>query len=267
MYRAEDQSQRRRRSQATFQTERKAPRSPVPQLKMLKTLVRTNRWMKSRILRSFLLKKVNPQSAQVETKRFKRENTLGGLATKFINLIKKTSTKSINLNDVVKSLRVQKRRIYDITNVLEGVGLIKKSLKNKIHWTGVVTPPGNSAQTTNPRYVIDRLRREESELDESIGRLEKELAELSATEEFKELAFIDWDDLARLAVTEELLEKQLLLINTSPTTKEIVAKENEEYVLQLQSIDEDTQVYALNKEESSICLGSEEDGLTQMFSA
>lgn len=32
------------------------------------------------------------------------------------------------------SLQVQKRRIYDITNVLEGIGLIEKKLKNRIQW-------------------------------------------------------------------------------------------------------------------------------------
>lgn len=33
-------------------------------------------------------------------------------------------------------MQVQKRRIYDITNVLEGVGLIKKSAKNNVQWQG-----------------------------------------------------------------------------------------------------------------------------------
>lgn len=30
--------------------------------------------------------------------------------------------------------QVQKRRIYDITNVLEGIGLIEKKGKNNIQW-------------------------------------------------------------------------------------------------------------------------------------
>ena len=34
-------------------------------------------------------------------------------------------------------LQVQKRRIYDITNVLEGVDLIEKGLKNMIRWKWV----------------------------------------------------------------------------------------------------------------------------------
>ena len=32
----------------------------------------------------------------------------------------------------------QKRRIYDITNVLEGIGLIEKKTKNAIQWKYVV---------------------------------------------------------------------------------------------------------------------------------
>ena len=31
---------------------------------------------------------------------------------------------------------MQKRRIYDITNVLEGIGLIDKKSKNNIQWKG-----------------------------------------------------------------------------------------------------------------------------------
>lgn len=42
----------------------------------------------------------------------------------------------MDLNDTVGKLAVQKRRIYDITNVLEGMGLIEKYKKNKIRWAG-----------------------------------------------------------------------------------------------------------------------------------
>jgi hypothetical protein len=40
------------------------------------------------------------------------------------------------LNEASRTLEVQKRRIYDITNVLEGIGLIEKTIKNKIRWKG-----------------------------------------------------------------------------------------------------------------------------------
>lgn len=40
----------------------------------------------------------------------------------------------VDLNEASEILKVQKRRIYDITNVLEGIGLIEKTEKNKIKW-------------------------------------------------------------------------------------------------------------------------------------
>lgn len=40
----------------------------------------------------------------------------------------------MDLNEAAETLKVQKRRIYDITNVLEGVGLIIKASKNHIRW-------------------------------------------------------------------------------------------------------------------------------------
>jgi transcription factor E2F3 len=40
----------------------------------------------------------------------------------------------VDLNEAADSLGVPKRRIYDITNVLEGIGLIEKKSKSTIQW-------------------------------------------------------------------------------------------------------------------------------------
>ncbi|XP_076329992.1 transcription factor E2F3-like [Tachypleus tridentatus] len=40
----------------------------------------------------------------------------------------------VDLNKASSLLNVQKRRIYDITNVLEGIGLVEKKLKNNTQW-------------------------------------------------------------------------------------------------------------------------------------
>lgn len=40
----------------------------------------------------------------------------------------------LDLNVSAKQLGVQKRRIYDITNVMEGVGLIERKCKNNVQW-------------------------------------------------------------------------------------------------------------------------------------
>ncbi|KAJ6743999.1 TRANSCRIPTION FACTOR E2F [Salix purpurea] len=62
------------------------------------------------------------------------DSSLGLLTKKFINLIKHAEDGILDLNKAAETLEVQKRRIYDITNVLEGIGLIEKKLKNRIQW-------------------------------------------------------------------------------------------------------------------------------------
>ncbi|KAJ9554821.1 hypothetical protein OSB04_009435 [Centaurea solstitialis] len=62
------------------------------------------------------------------------DSSLGLLTKKFINLIKHAEDGILDLNNAADTLEVQKRRIYDITNVLEGIGLIEKKLKNRIRW-------------------------------------------------------------------------------------------------------------------------------------
>lgn len=41
---------------------------------------------------------------------------------------------------------MQKRRIYDITNVLEGIGLIEKKSKNNIQWRGGASADDNEVE-------------------------------------------------------------------------------------------------------------------------
>ncbi|OQS07382.1 transcription factor [Thraustotheca clavata] len=64
------------------------------------------------------------------------DSSLGLLTKKFVSLIQSASDGNLDLNQAALALGVQKRRIYDITNVLEGIGLIEKTSKNNIHWKG-----------------------------------------------------------------------------------------------------------------------------------
>ena len=53
--------------------------------------------------------------------RQRQENSLGELTKNVINYIKKNGKKEINISTIVNELQVKKRRIYDITNVVEGM--------------------------------------------------------------------------------------------------------------------------------------------------
>ena len=62
------------------------------------------------------------------------DTSLGHLTRKFVDLLKAAPHGTLDLNEAASQLSVQKRRIYDITNVLEGIGLIEKKAKNNIRW-------------------------------------------------------------------------------------------------------------------------------------
>lgn len=58
------------------------------------------------------------------------------LTKRLVELMQNSPEQTIDLNSAVFSLKVQKRRIYDITNVLEGLGYVNKIHKNSIKWIG-----------------------------------------------------------------------------------------------------------------------------------
>ncbi|ELT98243.1 hypothetical protein CAPTEDRAFT_109284, partial [Capitella teleta] len=65
----------------------------------------------------------------------RQEKSLGLLTAKFVSLLQEAPDGVLDLKSAAEQLNVrQKRRIYDITNVLDGIGLIEKRSKNSIQW-------------------------------------------------------------------------------------------------------------------------------------
>jgi len=90
------------------------------------------------------------------------EKSLGLLTTRFVTLLQKAKDGVLDLKEAADILAVrQKRRIYDITNVLEGIGLIEKKTKNAIQWKGA--SPGTNTEEFVAR--VERLKEEVRRLD------------------------------------------------------------------------------------------------------
>lgn len=75
-----------------------------------------------------------PAAPKSPGERTRYDTSLGLLTKKFVGLIAESANGVLDLNWATEVLEVQKRRIYDITNVLEGVQLIRKKSKNNIQW-------------------------------------------------------------------------------------------------------------------------------------
>ncbi|KAJ0968716.1 hypothetical protein J5N97_021593 [Dioscorea zingiberensis] len=125
------------------------------------------------------------------------DSSLGLLTKKFINLLQQAEDGTLDLNKAAVILDVQKRRIYDITNVLEGVGLIEKKLKNRIHWKGVsmTRPRELEDQVSALRSGVETLRAEDSRLDGLISEMQENLRLLNEDETSKKLLYLTKEDI------------------------------------------------------------------------
>jgi transcription factor E2F7/8 len=59
------------------------------------------------------------------------------LSKRFLNLFEGKDKKLIELDKVTQQLKVEKRRIYDIINILESLRVVSKNGKNHYKWKGL----------------------------------------------------------------------------------------------------------------------------------
>lgn len=128
------------------------------------------------------------------------DSSLGLLTKKFLNLLKGAPGGIVDLNNAAETLEVQKRRIYDITNVLEGIGLIEKKLKNNIRWKGIDdSRPGEVSDDMSILQAdIEALTLQEHSFDEQISEMRDKLRELTEDENNQKWLYVTEDDIKSL---------------------------------------------------------------------
>ena len=165
-----------------------------------------------------------------------QENSLGQLTKNFINYIKTTGKKSININDLVNELQVKKRRIYDITNVLQGIGYLQKSGKNEIIWTKTIINKtkskkklankknnnNNNINNNKQKINIEQLEQEKDKYEKQINIFKDEFNSIAKKVDFAKYGYITKDDLKTLSINDKV---DLLIIKaTKGTVMNIVDK-------------------------------------------
>uniref|UniRef100_A0A2K6Q4J0 E2F transcription factor 4 n=1 Tax=Rhinopithecus roxellana TaxID=61622 RepID=A0A2K6Q4J0_RHIRO len=166
----------------------------------------------------------------------RHEKSLGLLTTKFVSLLQEAKDGVLDLKLAADTLAVrQKRRIYDITNVLEGIGLIEKKSKNSIQWKGV--GPG-----CNTREIADKLIELKAEIEE-LQQREQELDQHKV-----------WVQQSIRNVTEDVQNRDTLLAIRAPsgTSLEVPIPEGlngqKKYQIHLKSVSGPIEVLLVNKE-------------------
>ncbi|XP_044077001.1 transcription factor E2F5 isoform X1 [Siniperca chuatsi] len=186
----------------------------------------------------------------------RHEKSLGLLTMKFVNLLQEAKDGVLDLKVAADSLAVkQKRRIYDITNVLEGVGLIEKKNKNIIQWRGE-----NSGSQTQEvveqvkvlKAQISELEAQEKELDNQKAWLEENIKHLNHDPITSTYKFVTHEDICSAFSGDTLLA----VVAPAGTQLEVPLPEmgqsgQKKYQVNLRSHSAPIQVMLINRDSDS----------------
>lgn len=183
----------------------------------------------------------------------RHEKSLGLLTTKFVALLQEAKDGVLDLKVAADQLAVrQKRRIYDITNVLEGIGLIEKRSKNSIQWKG--SGPGSSNQELSMqlnalRAEIYALDEREKKLDQEQQRVHQSIKNVTEDIDNNRLAYVTHEDVCACFQNQTLLAVQA----PSGTQLEVpvpeqIANGSRRYQIHLKSTSGPISVLLVNKD-------------------
>ncbi|GCB64717.1 hypothetical protein scyTo_0013377 [Scyliorhinus torazame] len=186
----------------------------------------------------------------VEKTRY--DTSLSLITKRFIQLLAQSPDGVLDLNWAAQALEVQKRRIYDITNVLEGIKLISKKSKNHIQWLG-----GHQFLDGEVLARYQALVKEIAELDENDRKLEEliqsctlQLKLLTEDSESQRFAYVTCQDLRSI---EDLAEEMVMVIKAPADTKLQVTDPSEALQISLQSSRGPVDVFLCPESGSGTC--------------
>lgn len=182
--------------------------------------------------------------------RSRYETSLNLTTKRFLELLSKSADGVVDLNWAAQVLNVQKRRIYDITNVLEGINLITKKSKNHIQWLG-----NRSAVESSNRYQTlvkecQELLATEQHLDNLIHTCTTQMKLLTEESESQQLGYVTCQDLRSIA---DPSERMLMVIKAPPETHMQVSDPVEALQISLKSTRGPIDVFLCPDDSSGVC--------------
>lgn len=162
-----------------------------------------------------------PKAPKTPPEKTRYDTSLGFLTKKFCQLLAESSDGVLDLNKAAIVLNVQKRRLYDITNVLEGVRLIKKKSKNNIQWLGSSLPaeeglPSPPMSSHSLAREMLELTQEERRLDELIQTCTHNVQQMTEEIHSKKYAYVTYQDIRRI---KSLKDQTVIAVKAPSETK------------------------------------------------
>ncbi|TRY98604.1 hypothetical protein DNTS_005286 [Danionella cerebrum] len=116
-----------------------------------------------------------PRVPKLSVEKSRYDTSLNLTTKRFLDLLAQSPDGVVDLNWASQVLDVQKRRIYDITNVLEGIHLISKKSKNNIQWLGNRIDGESVARLQELQKEVSELTEAEEKLDELLNKCSLQL--------------------------------------------------------------------------------------------
>ncbi|XP_034349653.1 transcription factor E2F1 [Arvicanthis niloticus] len=160
------------------------------------------------------------------------ETSLNLTTKRFLELLSRSADGVVDLNWAAEVLKVQKRRIYDITNVLEGIQLISKKSKNHIQWLGSHTMVGIGKRLEGLTQDLQQLQESEQQLDHLMHICTTQLQLLSEDLDSQRLAYVTCQDLRSIA---DPAEQMVIVIKAPPETQLQAVDSSETFQISLKS--------------------------------
>ncbi|XP_064408344.1 transcription factor E2F2 [Latimeria chalumnae] len=190
----------------------------------------------------------SPKTPKSPGEKTRYDTSLGLLTKKFVHLLSESPDGVLDLNRAAEVLEVQKRRIYDITNVLEGIQLIRKKSKNNIQWMGtsLFEDTNVSVKQQCLRRDLGELGRSEKTLDVLIQNCTNQIKLLTEDEENQQLAYVTYQDIRSIGGFQE---QTVIAVKAPPETRlEVPGASEENLQIYLKSTNGPIEVYLCPEE-------------------
>ncbi|XP_016519545.1 transcription factor E2F1 [Poecilia formosa] len=191
-----------------------------------------------------------PRVPRSSTEKSRYDTSLNLTTKRFLNLLSQSADGVVDLNWASQVLDVQKRRIYDITNVLEGIQLISKKSKNNIQWLGNRIDTSLVSRHKELQREVCDLTEAEEQLDELISKCTLQLRLLTEEPQNKKLGYVRCQDLRQSFDSPDQL---VMVVRAPPETQMQVTEPSEGYQVSLRSTQGPIDVFLCPEDSSGVC--------------
>ncbi|XP_054130722.1 transcription factor E2F1 [Melozone crissalis] len=193
----------------------------------------------------------NPaKGAKSPGEKSRYETSLNLTTKRFLELLSQSPDGVVDLNWAAEVLKVQKRRIYDITNVLEGIQLITKKSKNHIQWLGSQATVGAPGRHRLLEKELRELQAAERQLDDLIQMCTVQLRLLTEDPANQHAAYVTCQDLRSIV---DPAEQMVMVIKAPPETQLQVSDPAEAFQVSVRSTQGPIDVFLCPEDSSGVC--------------